>query len=286
MSYIRHFASLVKISHTVFALPFALVGFFMAMRDTSVGFDAWLLLEVVLCMFFARNAAMSFNRYADRHFDAHNPRTAQREIPRGIIQPRYALAFCVANAALFVLTTIFINPLCLALSPVALAVVLGYSYTKRFTAWCHFVLGLGLGIAPTAAYMAVSGTLATAPILLSAVVLLWCGGFDVLYALPDENFDRSEHLHSAPAALGRRSALWLSAVVHVVCVVVAVVICVSAMDNILCKIGTAIFTLCIAYQHAILSVRDISRVNIAFATTNGFASILYATFCIAGLLWP
>ncbi|MDR1416716.1 MAG: putative 4-hydroxybenzoate polyprenyltransferase, partial [Prevotellaceae bacterium] len=191
---VKNFASLVKISHTVFAMPFAFIGYFLAQRQAET-FRWWeLLLPVVLCMFFARNAAMSFNRYADRLLDAANPRTALREIPRGVVRPKHALLFCLVNALLFMATTFFINRLCFALSPVALALVLGYSYTKRFTAWCHFVLGLGLSIAPVGAYIAVSGTFAAPPLLLAALVLLWSSGFDIIYALPDEEFDRQQRL--------------------------------------------------------------------------------------------
>lgn len=280
---IKKFASLVKISHTVFAMPFAFIGYFLAQRQEEA-FRWEVLLPVVLCMFFARNAAMSFNRYVDRLFDAANPRTASREIPRGIVQPVHALLFCAINALLFVATTFFINRLCFALSPVALALVLGYSYTKRFTAWCHFILGLGLSVAPVGAYVAVSGAFAVPPLLLSALVLLWSGGFDVIYALPDEEFDRQQRLHSVPAALGRKVALRLSAAVHLACCAIILWLGFYAMNNAFYWTGAFLFAGCLVYQHKILSVRDISRVNIAFATVNGVASIIFAVFCILGLI--
>lgn len=283
MSHVKTFASLVKISHTIFALPFALVGYFLAVRQAEA-FRWETLALVVLCMFFARNAAMSFNRYVDRRFDAANPRTASREIPRGVVSPSHALLFCIANALLFVATTFFINRLCFALSPVALAVVLGYSYTKRFTALCHFALGLGLSIAPVGAYIAVSGAFAVPPILLSALVLLWSGGFDIIYALPDEEFDRQQRLHSIPAAVGRKVALWLSTAAHLLCCAIVLWIGIYAINNIFYWIGAFLFAGCLIYQHRILSVKDISRVNMAFAVVNGVASIAFALFCIIGLM--
>ncbi|MDR2814194.1 MAG: putative 4-hydroxybenzoate polyprenyltransferase [Prevotellaceae bacterium] len=283
MSYVKKFASLVKISHTVFAMPFAFVGYFLAARQAQE-FRWEVLPLVVLCMFFARNAAMSFNRYVDRRFDAANPRTASREVPRGVVLPSHALLFCIVNALLFVATTFFINGLCFALSPVALALVLGYSYTKRFTALCHFVLGLCLSVAPIGAYIAVSGAFAAPPILLSALVLLWSSGFDIIYALPDEEFDRSQRLHSVPAALGRKTALWLSAAVHLACGVAVLGIGIYAMNNIFYWTGASLFAVCLVYQHKILSVKNISKVNMAFSIVNGVAGIVFALFCIAGLV--
>ncbi|MDR0711485.1 MAG: putative 4-hydroxybenzoate polyprenyltransferase [Prevotellaceae bacterium] len=283
MLHVKNFASLVKISHTVFAMPFALVGYFLAVRQAQeLRWD--ILLLVALCMFFARNAAMSFNRYADRKFDAANPRTASREIPRGVVLPGHAMLFCIVNATLFIAASFFINRLCFALSPVALALVLGYSYTKRFTALCHFILGLGLSVAPIGAYIAVSGAFAVTPILFSAAVLLWSGSFDIIYALPDEALDKQQRLHSVPAALGRKVALWLSAAVHLLCCVVILWIGFYAMNNIFYWIGALLFTGCLIYQHLIVSVNDISKVNVAFAVVNGIASIIFAFFCIVGLM--
>ncbi|MEY3240550.1 MAG: hypothetical protein RIR11_1988, partial [Bacteroidota bacterium] len=192
----RNYLSLVKFSHTIFAMPFALTGFFLAVLEHKSGLN-WILLGlVVLCMVFARSAAMAFNRWLDRDIDAGNPRTAVREIPAGVISPNAALAFVVANCALFVATTFFINPICFYLSPVALLVILGYSYTKRFTWLCHFVLGLGLALAPVGAYLAVTGYFSWPPVLLGCTVLTWVAGFDIIYALQDESFDRSKQLHS------------------------------------------------------------------------------------------
>src|SRR5688572_23208841 len=191
----KKYFSLVLFAHTVFALPFAFIGFFLAVTTTDHQFTWLKLLLMILCMVFARNAAMSFNRYLDRHIDAQNPRTVVRDIPAGRITSNDALTFTLINSALFILTTFFINPLCLALSPVALAVVLGYSYTKRFTPLCHLVLGLGLALAPIGAYLVVTGEFAVLPIFFSLAVLCWVSGFDIIYALQDEEFDRQNGLN-------------------------------------------------------------------------------------------
>jgi len=213
---IENYLSLVKFSHTIFALPFALLGFSLATIHYSDALSLKLLALVILCMLFARNAAMSFNRWADRDIDQVNPRTAQREIPAQKIKQQSALAFCIINAILFVAVTWFINPLCFYLSPVALLVTLGYSLTKRFTALSHFVLGLGLALAPTGAYLAVTGTFDWIPVIISFSVLFWVSGFDIIYALQDDDFDRENHLRSVPVVLGRKKALNLSLALHVV----------------------------------------------------------------------
>ena len=192
---------LVKFAHTIFAMPFALMAFTYALWSTKAEFSWILLLQVVLCMVFARNVAMGFNRWADRHIDKENPRTADREIPAGAISPRNAMIFVVANALLFTATAITINNLTAILSPVALAVIMFYSYCKRFTSLAHLVLGLSLGIAPAGAYIAVTGDLTWQVTLLSLLVLTWCGGFDIIYALQDAEFDRKRGLHSIPSTI-------------------------------------------------------------------------------------
>lgn len=277
----KQYFSLVKFSHTLFAMPFALIGFFLAYYEHNYLGFSWLLLgKVVLCMVFARNAAMAFNRYADRKIDAANERTRTRELPAGTIKASSALLFVVVNAALFCLTCALINPLTLLLSPVALLVVLGYSYTKRFTFLCHFVLGLGLAIAPTGAYIAVTGTLSVTPLLYSAAVLLWTAGFDIIYALQDEEFDSKLALHSIPAYFGRRAAMLLSSGLHIV---VALLLCYVGFYKgfgLLYTIGTASFIALLAYQHLIISPTNLKRVNAAFFTTNGAASVLFSIFNI------
>ncbi len=285
----KKYFSLIKFSHTVFALPFALVGFFLAAYRPDYSLEGFTLLLVVLCMVFARSAAMAFNRYLDRDIDAENPRTAVREIPRGEVSPAQALFFVFLNAALFVGASWFLNPLCFYLSPVALLVILGYSYTKRFTAFCHFVLGLGLSLAPMGAYLAVTGHFAFLPLLFSAVVLFWVSGFDIIYALQDEVFDRQHALHSIPARLGRLRALRWARVLHglsAALMLYAGFLLVETYPELqwLTWLGIAIFLVLLFYQHTLVSATDLSRVNLAFFTTNGMASLLFGSFLILDFL--
>ena len=275
----------MKFAHTVFALPFAMIGFTLAAADAQYQFSLRLFGLVLLCMVFARSAAMGFNRYVDREIDSRNPRTLQREIPSGKIKENSALAFTVLMAVLFIATTWFINPLCLFLSPIALIVVLGYSYTKRFTALAHFFLGLGLSLAPIGAYLAVTGEFNIVPILLSLSVLLWVGGFDVIYALQDEEFDKSNNLKSIPAMLGKKRALLVSVVVHFVSILLIITSGIIGPFGLLFWVGTAIFATLVIYQHMLVKPDDLSRINVAFFTMNGVASILFAVFVIADLLF-
>jgi 4-hydroxybenzoate polyprenyltransferase len=285
----RRYLSLVKFAHTLFAMPFALTGFFIATTERGAGLSWRLLLLVVLCMVFARNAAMAFNRYLDRHIDAANPRTRTREIPAGAIGAGQALAFVGINAALFIATTWFINLACFLLSPVALAVVLGYSYTKRFTWLCHFVLGLGLALAPVGAYLAVTGRFDIVPVLYGLAVLLWTAGFDVIYALQDEDFDRAQHLQSLPARLGKARALRLSEALHAGTAVLMVVAAFLLHQRLpqtgwLLAAGTIIFLSLLLYQHLLVKPNDLRRVNLAFFTTNGVASVIFGALVISDLL--
>lgn len=282
----KKYFSLVTFAHTIFALPFAMVGFFLGLQHRSEpGFPFRELILVLLCMVFARSAAMAFNRYADRGIDRNNPRTAGREIPSGAISPQAALFFVLGSAALFILAAWFINPICFYLSPVALAVVLGYSYTKRFTPLCHLVLGLGLSLAPIGAYLAVTGVFNLIPLLFSGAVLFWVSGFDIIYALQDEEFDKSQRLFSIPVALGRRGALNLSIILHVICaafmLAAAWMISQSLPDfGWIYWTATAIFLAMLVYQHTIVSPTNLSRVNRAFFTTNGFASLIFGVLFI------
>jgi len=281
---IKNYLSLVKFSHTIFALPFAMIGFFWAWFDLSVNkFPFKLLFLVLLCMVFARNAAMGFNRYIDRKFDKQNQRTKSREIPAGIITPTAALVFVIVNCLLFCLTTFFINSLAFCLSFVALAVVLGYSYTKRFTSLCHFILGMGLAIAPTGAYIALTGEFALLPILLSGLVLFWVGGFDILYALPDDGFDKEYNLYSIPAWLGRKKSMILSITVHIIPAAIAILIGCLFNRGGLYWAGTIIFISLLIYQHTIVSPNNLTRLNAAFGTVNGIASVCFALFTISDL---
>ncbi len=282
----KNYLSLVKFSHTIFAMPFALVGFFLAIKTRGSGGIDWRLFGlVVLCMVFARSAAMAFNRWLDRDIDAGNPRTAIREIPAGVISPRAALAFIVANCALFVAATYFINGLCFALSPVALVVILGYSYTKRFTWLCHFVLGLGLALAPVGAYLAVMGQFAWPPVLLGLTVLTWVAGFDIIYALQDESFDRSKNLYSVPVLLGTHRALRLSELLHLATasLLVGTIYIIGAQMHPLVWLGVAVFLGLLFYQHTLVKHNDLSRVNLAFFTTNGIASVAFGVVAIAAM---
>ena len=267
--FMKNYLSLIKFSHTVFALPFALLGFFLALLDLGTSFNFQLFILVLLCMVFARSAAMAFNRYLDRDIDSQNPRTKNREIPAGVISPKAALTFVLLSSALFVLTTWFINPLCFYLSPVALLIILGYSYTKRFTFLCHFVLGLGLSLAPIGAYLAAGGAFDLIPLLYSGAVLLWVSGFDIIYALQDEEFDRGLNLSSVPVALGKLKALNLSALLHVICgglILLATFFLTQQYPQFgwLAWTASFIFVALLAYQHALVKADDLRRVNLAF----------------------
>jgi 4-hydroxybenzoate polyprenyltransferase len=285
----KNFLSLIKFSHTIFAMPFAMVGFFVGITVSGGEMNWHKLLLVILCMVFARSAAMAFNRWLDRDIDAANPRTQIREIPAGLIQPKAALAFVFANVLLFVATTWFINPICFWLSPIALAVVLGYSYTKRFTWLCHLVLGLGLSLAPLGAYLAVTGSFGWIPVLYSGAVLLWVAGFDVIYALQDADFDRSQQLYSMPSFFGPKQALRISEWMHLgtatLMVLAARHLASAAPDTgWLLWIGTGAFLLLLLYQHLLVKPNDLSKVNMAFFTTNGIASLLFGSLVILDLL--
>lgn len=283
MATLNNYLKLIKFSHTVFALPFALIGFFLA--NSQFGFDWGNLVLVLMCMVFARSAAMAFNRYIDRDIDLKNPRTAQvREIPKGVISPKAALLFVISTSLGFILTTYFINTLCFYLSPIALIVVLGYSYTKRFTSLCHLVLGLGLALAPLGAYLAVSGEFALSPILFSVAVLFWVSGFDIIYALQDDTFDKENKLNSIPVFLGRKKALNLSKFFHIITFLSLAYAGVLLEIHLLYWIGFALFSALLIYQHTIISEKDLSRVNLAFFTTNGIASVVFGVFVILDFL--
>ncbi len=277
------YARLVKFEHTIFAMPFALIGFFMATMVTDQVSFWKLLAEVILCMVFARNAAMGFNRYLDRRFDAANPRTAQREIPAGQISAPKALTFVIINALLFSFVTWLINPLCFSLSPVALFVILGYSYTKRITPLCHFVLSLGLSLAPIGAWLAVTGYFALTPLLFSGIVFFWVSGFDIIYACQDIEFDHQYRLQSIPVLVGIKNALRISAIGHVLTLVFVILAGISLEANIIFWVGAAIFAVLMVYQHLIVKPNDLSRVNLAFGTTNGIAGVIFALFVILSL---
>lgn len=281
----KKYLSLVTFAHTIFAMPFAFIGFFLAVTTTQNHFDWRKLVLMVLCMIFARNSAMAFNRYLDRDIDAQNPRTKQRDIPAGRISASAALTFTLVNCALFIAATWFINPLCFYLSPVALLVVMGYSATKRFTALCHLVLGLGLSLAPIGAYLVVTGAFALTPIFFSLSVLCWVSGFDIIYALQDEDFDRSLKLHSIPAYLGKVNALRLSTFLHVLSAAFIIMPVLFTHVGFLYYIGIAFFCAMLIYQHLLVKPNDLSRVNFAFMTTNGIASVVFAALFLLDRVW-
>lgn len=280
LSYLR----LVKFAHTIFAMPFALIGFFLGTESSVSSFSWFLLILVMACMVFARNAAMSFNRYIDKEFDAENPRTSLREIPAKVLSARSVLIFTLVNSLLFIISTWFINPLCFYLSPLALFIVLGYSYTKRFTAFSHMVLGIGLALAPIGAYLAVTGLFAIQPILLGIAVFLWVSGFDIIYALQDTEFDRAKNLKSLPALLGKKKALIISMLLHLLSMTFLFVFGLVLHSAWLYWLGWSGFTLLLIRQHVVVRPNDLSRVNLAFFTLNGIASIFFAVFAIAEIL--
>lgn len=274
----KNYLSLIKFSHTIFALPFAIIGFVLGMADQEGVFNIQKFLLMLACMVFARSAAMAFNRYIDRAFDEKNPRTKSREIPAGVISPNKALLYVIINSLLFILATYFINPICFYLSPVALMVVLGYSYTKRFTAMCHFVLGLGLALAPIGAYLSVTATFNMLPIWYSLAVITWVSGFDILYAMQDVEIDNELQLNSIPNALGKVHALQLSSLLHVLSFLFVLIPVFFFSFGIFYWIGLGIFAAMLIYQHSIVKPTDLSKVNIAFMTTNGIASVAFALF--------
>lgn len=276
--------SLVLFAHSIFALPFAIIGFFLAVNTTTYSFDWKLFALMLVCMVTARNAAMAFNRYLDRDIDALNPRTAVRDIPAGRVSPREALLFTIVNCTLFVGATYFINPLCLYLAPVALFVVLFYSYMKRVSPLCHLMLGLGLGLAPVGAYLAVAGQFHIVPVFYGLAVLTWVAGFDIIYALQDEEFDRENGLHSIPANLGGRTALRISEVLHALSFVFVLLPLFYLPFGWPYFLGVLFYGALLIYQHRIVSPTDLSRVDRAFMTTNGIASVIFMVFFLIDLL--
>lgn len=278
------YLSLVKFSHTVFALPFALVGYFLGATQEAYGFGLRTFLLMLACMIFARSAAMAFNRYADYRYDSLNPRTATREIPSGRISKRNALIFVIISSLLFVTATALLNRLTLILSPVALLVILGYSYTKRFTPLCHLILGLGLSLAPIGAYIAVTGTFALLPVIYSGIVLTWVSGFDIIYAMQDEKFDRQTGLYSIPAVTSPRKALLISTGLHILSALLVAAAGLAGDGGVTYWAGALIFLALLVYQHSIVKPGDLSRVNLAFGTTNGIAGVLFGILVIIDLL--
>lgn len=272
---------MIKVEHSVFALPFAFVG----MMYAAGGWPGWRVFGLVaLAMVSARSAAMAFNRLVDAKIDANNPRTAARALPAGDLRPGQVGSFLAASVAVFFLAAALLNPLALALSPVALFVLMFYSYTKRFTWLCHLLVGLSLGLAPAAAWVAVTGEFSWAPLFWVFAVMFWTAGFDVLYALQDEEFDRESGLHSIPARFGRRAAIVVSRVFHLAAVGFLVAAGFRVDAGIAYFAGCAAVLALLAYEQSLVSEDDISKLNFAFFTLNGYVSIGFFAFCLLDVL--
>lgn len=272
---------MIKWEHSIFALPFALCGALLAAGGLPSGHQlAW----IVVAMISARSAAMAFNRVADAAIDAANPRTQIRALPAGTLTPAFVTTFVVVCCAVFVLAASRLNRLTLVLSPVALAVVLLYSYTKRFTRWSHLVLGFALGIAPAAAWISVRGSLDPRILLLTAAVTFWVGGFDVLYACQDYEFDRQSDLHSLPRSVGIRGALVVARLFHVLMLLLLVAMVISFSLGKLAVAGVLVAAILLAYEHSLVSPNDLSKLNAAFFTMNGVISVVFLLFVAGDLL--
>jgi 4-hydroxybenzoate polyprenyltransferase len=274
---------MIKWEHSIFALPFALSGAMLA----AAGWPAWgKVFWIVVCMVTARSAAMAFNRWADARLDAANPRTASRAIPAGILSRRFVAGFTVVMSLAFVLAAAQLNREALILSPLALAIILLYSYTKRFTRWSHLVLGLALGIAPAAAWIAIRGTLDPRIVVLTVAVLFWVAGFDVLYACQDMAHDREAGLNSIPGTWGIRAAFWVARVMHLVMLCLLCWLLKLFALNAIAWVGVAAVGILLLYEHLIISPTDLRRLNAAFFTLNGIISVLFFLFVAASLLLP
>lgn len=276
----RLILDMIKFEHTLFAMPFALISTLLAARHHPGGLSSSVLIWIVLAMVGARSAAMSFNRLADADFDRQNPRTALRHLPAGLLSHAQVWAFFVVSVALFELATWKLNRLCFLLSPIALACVLGYSYTKRFTSLCHLFLGFAIGIAPIGAWLAVQGQWDVIPVLLGAAVMLWIGGFDIIYALQDYEFDVQSPLYSLPKRLGKAQALQVSRVMHTLSVALLAAVGVLYGLHLVYFVGVGVVAALIAYEQHLVKPDDLSKVNVAFFTLNGWVSVSLFAFVL------
>jgi 4-hydroxybenzoate polyprenyltransferase len=276
---------MIKFEHSVFALPFALTGALLAFRESGFALPglAPKLLWIVAAMVGARSAAMAFNRLVDRSIDARNPRTSARHLPAGLLSSAFGWAFAAASAGLFILAAAALNPLCLKLSPVALAIVCFYSFTKRFTSFSHLVLGFSLGIAPAAAWIAVRGSLDPRILWLTAAVTFWTAGFDVIYACQDYDFDRAEGLFSVPSVCGIPRALRIAQFMHLLMIVSLLALVASLHLGALALAGVAAVVALLVYEHSLVKPTDLTRVNAAFFTMNGYVSVLFFVFWAADI---
>jgi 4-hydroxybenzoate polyprenyltransferase len=279
---IRIVLEMVKIEHTIFALPFAFLGAFLAARGLpGLKQTGW----IVVAMVGARSAAMAFNRLADLPFDARNPRTKGRALPKKQLSKTFVAAFIAASSALLVLAASQLNPLSLKLSPLALGILFFYSYTKRFTWLSHIFLGLALAGAPIGAWIAIRGTVNTAPLILGLVVVLWVAGFDIIYACQDVEFDRHEPLFSIPKRFGIAAALWISVILHIIMLGILAGLFVREGLGIISYVGLAVVGLLLLYEHSLVRPKDLSRANTAFFTINGWISILLCITTAIDILW-
>jgi 4-hydroxybenzoate polyprenyltransferase len=274
---------MIKFEHSIFALPFALTGAILAVRETGMPLTqfAGKLGWIIIAMVGARSAAMTFNRLVDAAIDARNPRTRNRHLPAGLLSPVFAWAFLAASCVMFVVAAYRLNPLCVKLSPVALGVIFGYSFTKRFTALSHVFLGFALGIAPAAAWIAVTGSLDARVLWLTAAVTLWTAGFDIIYSCQDFEFDRTEGLFSLPSRMGIANALWFSRALHGAMVVCLLMLWRTFALGWLGAAGVGSIAVLLAYEHTLVRADDLSRVNAAFFTVNGYVSMLFFLFWAA-----
>ena len=276
---------MIKFEHSVFALPFALTGALLALRES--GFQAqgiaWKVLWIVVAMVGARSAAMAFNRLVDERIDARNPRTRMRHLPAGLLSRGFGWAFVIVASAVFIAAAAALNPLCLMLSPVALAIVFCYSFTKRFTSFSHLVLGFALGIAPAAAWIAIRGQLDPRILWLTAAVTFWTAGFDIIYSCQDYEFDRAEGLFSIPRVLGIAGALRAAQVLHALMIVCLLALVYTLDLGPLALVGVAAVVALLIYEHSLVKPADLSRVNAAFFTMNGYVSVLFFVFWAADI---
>jgi 4-hydroxybenzoate polyprenyltransferase len=276
---------MIKFEHSVFALPFALTGALLAFREAGYQHAAAKVFWIVIAMVGARSAAMAFNRLVDAPIDARNPRTRMRHLPAGLLSRGFAWGFVVISAAVFFLAAGELNFLCLRLAPVALAIVFFYSFTKRFTSFSHLVLGFSLGIAPAAAWIAVAGSLDLRILWLTAAVTFWTAGFDVIYACQDYEFDTAEALHSVPRWLGIAGALWVARILHIMMVACLLLLVQQLAMGALALAGVAAIVALLIYEHGLVKAHDLSRVNAAFFTMNGYVSVLFFLFWAADIFF-
>ncbi|MEE2656958.1 MAG: UbiA-like polyprenyltransferase [Candidatus Latescibacterota bacterium] len=282
LSAITLYGRMIKVSHSVFALPFALSG--AALAAAATGFRFAQLLWIIVAMMAARSAAMGFNRLADRHLDAANPRTRNRELPRGVVSTAAVTLLVVISAAALVLASYQLNALCFYLSPVALVVVFGYSYTKRFTWGSHLALGLALGLAPLGAWIAITGQFALPPVMLGFAVLVWVAGFDILYSCQDFDHDRRSGLHSVPVRFGLTGALWISRMLHLAAVAFMAWLGQALQMQAIYDVGVIAIAGFLVYEQWLVKPDDLTRVNTAFMTTNSIISVSFFAFTLADLL--